>query len=366
MTIALLSVARQHGRPRVPVARGNGGQIEYPRRMRVLLLVPLFLLCLPAGAQDTLYAKARAAYDTQQWDEAAALFEQAEQNSPGATDALLLESRSLLRLGRLQEAEKAVGRYLVRHPDSPDALYTLGMVQQREDRPRDSLLTMTHAAQLRTPNSEDLRIVGLDYVLLNDYPDAIHWLEKAVEFDGKNAEAWYALGRADYTQSRFREAEHAFQQVLMLEPGHLRATENLGLVYSMENRMAEAEQTFRKAVALADKDPHTDEWPYLNYGGFLLDQGRPSEAVPLLERSAAINPKCASCQEKLGRALSAAGRLGEGVQHLEMAVALAPEEAHLHYELGLALRKAGMEDRARQEFALAQKQYGTKTAGEPK
>src|SRR5579875_3067087 len=352
MTIALLSVARQHGRPRVPVARGNGGQIEYPRRMRVLLLVPLFLLCLPAGAQDTLYAKARAAYDTQQWDEAAALFEQAEQDSPGATDALLLESRSLLRLGRLQEAEKAVGRYLVRHPDSPDALYTLGMVQQREGRPRDSLLTMTHAAQLRTPNSEDLRIVGLDYVLLNDYPDAIHWLEKAVEFDSKNTEAWYALGRADYTQSRFHDAEHAFQQALLLDPEHIRATENLGLVYSAENRLPDADETFRKAVMLAEKDGHTDEWPYLNYGSFLLDQGRASEAIPLLERATSINPKCAACFEKLGRALSATGKLQEGVEHLEKAVSLDPKDAHLHYELGLALRKAGMNDRARAEMAI--------------
>ncbi|HZU09838.1 MAG TPA: tetratricopeptide repeat protein, partial [Pseudacidobacterium sp.] len=84
--------------------------------------------------------------------------------------------------------------------------------------------------------------------------------------------------------------------------------------------------------------------------------------IPLLERATSINPKCAACFEKLGRALSATGKLQEGVEHLEKAVSLDPKDAHLHYELGLALRKAGMNDRARAEMAIAQKQYGTKTA----
>ncbi len=330
--------------------------------MRRLCFIIAFLLCLPAYAQDTLYAKGRAAFDTSQWNEAASLMAQAEAASPGTTDALLYEAKALLYLGRLAEAEKTLNSYLTRHPGSADALYALGLVQQRENHPRDSLATMTHAAQLRTPASEDLRIVGLDYVLLNDYPDAIHWLEKAVEFDSKNTEAWYALGRADYTQSRFHDAEHAFQQALLLDPEHIRATENLGLVYSAENRLPDADETFRKAVMLAEKDGHTDEWPYLNYGSFLLDQGRASEAIPLLERATSINPKCAACFEKLGRALSATGKLQEGVEHLEKAVSLDPKDAHLHYELGLALRKAGMNDRARAEMAIAQKQYGTKTA----
>jgi len=32
-------------------------------------------------------------------------------------------------------------------------------------------------------------------------PDAIKWLEKAVEAEPKNKEAWYFLGRAYYTKS---------------------------------------------------------------------------------------------------------------------------------------------------------------------
>jgi Flp pilus assembly protein TadD len=335
---------------------------------RSILAYALLSCAVPAvaHAQDTLYAQGRAAIDTHRWEEAASLMAQAEAASPGTTDALLFEGSALLHLNRLPEADKALTDYVAHHSDSAAALYTLGLVQQRENKPRESLATLTHAAQVRPPTSEELRIVGFDYVLLDDYTDAIHWLEKSVAFDERNTEAWYALARAYYTQSRFRDAETAFQKTLTLDPKNEKAIENLGLVYYAENRLVDAEKAFRSAVALAHDNPHSDEWPYLNYGSFLLDQDRAQEAVPLLRQAVIVNPKSAACQEKLGRALNATGDGKEGIAHLEEAVSLSPNDAHLHYELGLAYRKAGMQDRAREQLALSGKLYGTKTAGEPK
>jgi tetratricopeptide (TPR) repeat protein len=317
-------------------------------------------------AQNTLYAQGRAAFDQQQWEEAASLMIQAETAVPESTDALLFAGKSFLHLDRLLEADRALTSFTRRHPDSAEALYTLGLVQQLEDKPRESLVTFTRAAKLRTPTSDELRIVGLNYVLLNDYPDAIHWLEKAVEFDPNNAKAWYSLGRCDYAQSRFHDAEKALETSLRLNPDNMKAAENLGLVYSADNRLADAERSFQQSIGLARKETSTDEWPYLDYGGFLLDQDRAKEAISLLEQAVALNAKCAACHEKLGRALSACGNLQEGIRQLEQAVALDAKDPRLHYELGLAYRKAGEQDRAKDELALSEKLYGTKTAGEPK
>jgi len=36
----------------------------------------------------------------------------------------------------------------------------------------------TKAAATHTPTGDDLKIVGLNYVLLNDYADAVKWFEK--------------------------------------------------------------------------------------------------------------------------------------------------------------------------------------------
>jgi Flp pilus assembly protein TadD len=284
-----------------------------------------------------------------------------------ASSASLYEQgRALADAKRYAEADAALIRYVAEHPDSADALYLLGYVQQREDKPADSLQTYTEAAKLRAPRSEDLANVALDYVLLKDYTDAIHWLERAVAFDAKNADAWYALGRADYTQSRFIDAEKAFRKTLELDPKSTKAAENLGLTLDAENRPADAEAFFKEAVTLASDDPATDEWPYLNYANFLLTRDRAGEAIPLLRKATAIAAKCAECHEKLGRALAASGDMQQGIAELEQAVALKPQEAHFHYELGLAYKQAGQMDKAKAELAASAKLYGTKAAGDPK
>lgn len=321
----------------------------------------LYADCRYATCQSNLYTQGLSAFHAKDWGAAAKLMTAADQATPGQTDALIIAAKAYEHLDRLSEADKALTAYLSYHADAVDALYLLGTIEQRENKPRESLITFTHAARLRTPSSEQLRIVGLDYVLLDDYPDAIHWLERSVQIDDSNSKAWYALGRSYYTQSRFGEAERAFIKTLALDPANVRATENLGLVYDAESKTAEADTSLRAAVQLADLTPQTDEWPYLNYGSFLLNHDRAQEAVSQFEQAVKINPDRAACHEKLGRALETTGKLESAIAHLERAVELNKEDAHLHYELGLAYRKAGLKDRAEAELSLSRKLYGTKT-----
>jgi tetratricopeptide (TPR) repeat protein len=309
------------------------------------------------------YEQGRAAFAAARWDEAASLMAKAEEENPGKSDALLYEGRALSNAKRFAEADGVLKPYVSAHPESANGLYLLAWVQGRENKPADSLATYTAAARLRPPTSDELTSVALDYVLAGDFPSAIKWLQKAVEFDPKNAEAWYSLGRCFYTQSRFTEADAAFRRALALDPERLKAAENLGLTLDAENRQADAETFFKQAVAMAGKGPNTDEWPYLDYANFLLDRERPADAVPLLKEAVAIAPQCAMCHEKLGRALAQTGDAQQGIAELEKAVALKPDEAHFHYELGLAYKQAGMMDKAKVELAESAKLYGSKDAG---
>jgi Flp pilus assembly protein TadD len=238
----------------------------------------------------------------------------------------------------------------------------LGFVLNREDKPGDSLRTYTRAARMATPKSDDLKVVALDYVLLNDYPDAIRWMRQAVIFDPRNEQAWYALGRCFYSQSEFKEAQEAFEKALALNSGDLKAEENLGLAYEMGNRPQEAETAYKAAIAMADGK--TDQWPYLDYGSFLLEHDRPGEAVPVLERAVKAAPQCAECHGKLGRALARTGQAAEGIAELQTAVKLAPKDPKMHYDLGRAYRAAGRMDEARAELAVSAKLYGSKESAQ--
>lgn len=172
----------------------------------LLLLVPL--VC---GAQtDSEYAQGVAAFGAGDYAAAADLFAKAEKVAPGTTDALIYEAKSLVHLEKFNEAETALRHYIGLHADSDEALYLLGFVLHRENRAGESLEIYTKAAALRTPTGEDLKIVGLDYVLLNDYVDAIRWLEKAVELDPQNKDAWYYLGRAYYSRKSAARGQESF------------------------------------------------------------------------------------------------------------------------------------------------------------
>lgn len=335
-------------------------------RLAVLTAV-LFFVGIPALQPQNAdpYEDGQRAFRSGDYAKAAALFASAAAGN-SHSDALLLEGKSLANIGNFPEADSALRRYTALYPNSADGFYMLGFVLHREDKPADSLRVYTQAAALTTPTAEDLRIVGLDYVLLNDYPDAIRWLRKATEFDPQNQQAWYSLGRCYYTQSRFEEAERALDEAQRLNPKDTKVVTNLALVYEMENKIDDAERTYRKSIKAANADPHADEWPYLNYASFLLEHDRAAEALPLLQRAAAINPRCADCHAKLGKAFAATGRAKEAIAALSEAIALAPDDPKLHYALGHVYQSLGMMDQAKAELAISARLYGTRDAVGPK
>src|SRR5712692_9659904 len=273
-------------------------------RIRVLVSFLVACVCVVASSSQTSgdLALGLSEFSKGNFTSAAALFARAEEAAPGATDALLYEIKAYIHLEQFTAAEGALRRYLLAHTASGDALYLLGYVLHREGKAAESLETYTKAAQLRTPIGDDLKIVGLNYVLLNDYPDATKWLEKAVETEPKNKEAWYFLGRAYYTRSRIAEARKAFSTVLALDPRDAKAENNLGLIFESEAQPDAAMEAYRKAIAWQEQSLRPREQPYLNLGSLLMEQSRLDEAIPLLEKGVELAPGDPTGHLKLGTA----------------------------------------------------------------
>jgi tetratricopeptide (TPR) repeat protein len=259
---------------------------------------------------------------------------------------------------QLAQKESELRSELKQHPDSAELLYALGLVLRLENNPRASLPIYTQAATHRTPTAGELRSVALDYVLLNDFDDAIHWLERAVQMSPNDVEVLYSLGRCYYSRDRYTDAAKMYKRVLAIDPKNLKAEENLGLAYDSIHSPDKAEDALRTAAGWADENG-TDEWPYLDYGSFLLDEDRAKEAAGPLRIATHIRQSCAACHEKLGRALLATHDEPEGLAELEKATQLDPKNPKIHFEFGRALRQAGQMDRAMQELSLSQKLYST-------
>jgi len=284
------------------------------------------------------------------YSEAAVLFDRADAVAPGATDALLYKGKALIHLNDYAGAEGALRVYLRTHRDSGDAVYLLGFVLHRQNQPKESLETYTRAAAITPPSGDDLKIVGLNYVLLDDYSDAIKWLAKAVEMDPKNKDAWYYLGRAYYTRAQLPEAQKAFEAVLSLYPSDAKAENNLGLIYETGGRTNEAIEAYRKAIDWQGKDSRPSAQPYVNLGTLELEQGHAQDALVLLEKAVSLAPEDAFCRMKLGIAYRQAERLNDAQRELEKAAQLDPDNPAIHFQLGRLYKQMRLLDRAQAEF----------------
>jgi tetratricopeptide (TPR) repeat protein len=322
--------------------------------LRLLLCVAVVGASLSFAQTASDFDRGMAEFRAGNYASAAKLYASAEAASPGTTDALLYQAKSLVHLPDFPGAENALHSYLTVHHNSSDALYLLGFVLNRQNRPAESLDTYTRAAAITRPTADDLKIVGLDYVLLDDYPDAIKWLGKAVEFDAKNADAWYYLGRAYYTKSRLIEAQKAFQKVLVLDPHDARAENNLGLIFESDAQPEAAIDAYRKAIEWQQQSPHPSEQPYVNLGNVLMGQDRSKEAVQPLEKAVALAANDAFCHLKLGAAYVRTGQLEGAQRELERAVELEPGDAAAHYQLGKLYKEIHALDRAKAEFERAE------------
>lgn len=302
-------------------------------------------------AREEPYALGKAALEAKNYVEAAEMLQRAESRNPGKTDALVLLTKALIHLERFEEAEGSVKEYLHVHPGSADAAYLLAYVLFRRNQPTQSLAEYTSAARLQRPSADDFKIVGLDYVLLGDYPDAIRWLERSVAEGPNEPEAVYYLGRAYYVQNRFDKAIEAFEQALKLDPLNVKAEDNLGLALEATNRMNEAEIAFRKAIQMEETSGKKSEQPYLNLAELLSHGKQLPEALSLLDTAEQIGGKSEHAEEVRGRILLAQDRLGEAEMAFRAALAQAPENGSLHYQLGRVLAREGKASAAEKEFA---------------
>lgn len=273
-------------------------------------------------------------------------------SAPHSIPALVSEDPSPTTPALAAAEEADLRQELMQHPDSAELLYKLALVLREENKPKESLETYTRAAQLLKPDADQLRSVGLDYVLLNDYEDAVRWLQTAVATDPDNVDVLYSLGRCLYTQGRYAEAEEQYLRVLQRQPWNVKAEENLGLAYDASNEPEKAEAALAKAASWAAVGK-SDEWPFLNFGSFLLDHDKPFRAVAFLDRAISIAPASAIGHEKLGRALEEMGRPLQGVKELEIAAGLDPKNPNIHFELGHAYHQVGELEKAKAEFATS-------------
>lgn len=302
-------------------------------------------------------------------------------NSKGPSSATdpLAGARALVDQGQWDRAESRLRQVLRAQPESAEAHFLLGYVFFRQiqaaareghidpnyqaQHAKAALAEYTEGAKYRTPSAFDLKVVALNYVLLDDYADADRWLTKSVAIDGKDFDAWYHLGRTKYNENRFQEAIEAFQKCLELDPRDVKAEDNLGLSYAALERREDAMSAYRTAIDWQSHSIVKDAGPFIDRGTLLLEENHAREAILDLSEAVALSPQEFRAHAELGKAYSKINELGKAQLELEKAIALEPQDAALHYVLGQIYRREGLLDKAKAEFARTAELNSNRSSG---
>jgi tetratricopeptide (TPR) repeat protein len=311
-------------------------------------------LALSSFCQTANRDQALNLFRQERWSEAASAFEAAERQQPGQTDALLYRGKCLVNIQQFKDAGEALQAYISSHPQSDDAMYLLAYIFFREDKPNESLQLFTDAAKLKTPNSDALKIVSFDYLLLKDYVDAGHYLEIILQMDSNDLEARYYLGRVRYQQNRLDDAIAAFREVLGRDPSNVKAEDNLGLCLEGKNHVDQAIAAYQRAIALDESSLLHTEQPYLNLGILQAKNNNNREALLLLAKAQKIAPKSAQVHYQLAKSLFSLNRVEDAQREAETALQLNPKDAPSHYLLGRIYHTLGKSDLSAQQFKLTE------------
>jgi TolB-like protein/Flp pilus assembly protein TadD len=194
--------------------------------------------------------------------------------------------------------------------------------------------------------------------------EALRMNERALEIDPESVEAKIGIaatltgklsnGWSSSVQQDQARAEQLILEVLDCDPNDPRAHINLGILRRVQNRLGEARIELETAVTL----DRSNTVAFRNLGLTLIQMGRPEAAIPCIEKSIRLSPHdpaIGNSYGALGQCHLFLGHLDQAIELLRRASAANPRAFGIHLSLAGALGLRGDIDEARAEIAEAVK-----------
>jgi len=138
-----------------------------------------------------------------------------------------------------------------------------------------------------------------------------------------NGRGWMNYGLTQMAQGRYAEAKQLFERAATYAPNYATLEVNLGIVSGRLGEMVAAEKYFKRALELRPAEPNGLSF----YARWLVEQGRVSEAIPLLVRAVAVSPAVTDARHALMDAYARTGQAVALKAAVEDTLALAPDDA---------------------------------------
>jgi uncharacterized protein (TIGR02466 family) len=295
----------------------------------------------------------------------------------GTLTATLDLAWRLHRAGDLVAARRLYAGLLERAPDMPDVLHRLGVLTFQEGDAAAALDLLDRATRIRPDHPGQLRHRGAVLLALGRGGDAAQSFRQALALEPDDPETVFNLGLTERQLGRLdiaiplleevaaselgslalvryelalarqlagqREAAIAgYRRVLEVEPGHVNALNNLGVLLLESGDLEGAAAACRSAL-----DSRPDFVLALNnLSSVLMEQGDLAAAVGVLERTLALTPDFAEAWNTLGTVRRGLGEDEAAIAAYRTAIRHQPLLAVAHDNLAECLRDLGRGEEA--------------------
>lgn len=181
---------------------------------------------------------------------------------PPSLAALEAEARELREARRFDAAAAKYEQLLQQAPNHPLVLTNLAILRVHQDRAGEALELAEQSRRAGDKHSGTHTLLGILYLGLGRYDDAVGSLARAALLDNRNVTAHYQLGIAYALRGQPWSAEQQFRRALELDPNLSNAHFNLAVIYSRQDppQMGLARYHYVKAIKLgAVRDVNLEE-----------------------------------------------------------------------------------------------------------
>ncbi len=195
------------------------------------------------------------------------------------------------------------------------------------------------------------KLLALSSYLLQKTDDFVLNMEKAIELNPSDGDAYYQLGRYLYEKRLYKDAMSRFEAAIKLDSSNYRAFYFLGLCKQGNGDEQGAVDDYRKSIAIIDHSKARYGWPFADLGDLLALQGNKEGGLSWAYRGTRNDPMLPYTHYVYARILLDSEASREVEQSLKRALDLDPGYTQAYYLLGRYYTKIGDKERAGQAFA---------------
>ncbi len=202
---------------------------------------------------------------------------------------------------------------------------------------------------------------GREHYLAGEHDRAEACLAPLAEERLPFADVYEMLGMIQYERGQMKQAEEMFKKALALNPGYTEAALNLAVTYNEQGRYDEAAQVYKRMMAarktgpsaVADLDPFVRGKianMHFGVGEAYEEAGLPEPASVEYEKALDLCPTFVDIRMRLGSVYRSAGDLVSAIREFERVKREKPELASARLQLGLCYYAAKRFDEAGREW----------------